>query len=167
MKRPSIPKSPSQLPPQRIVQIADLPERPAPFDAVVGWGKKPAGVELRNGPREADYLGQVEWAWSPMNGRVDAYYLSRSRSYWILWTKWYDDNWGRWEWLALGHVPRKQASRMEAAVNLLVDFWRMEREKTELDHFHWLNDEGDLDASQWRTIGFMVWPPNTGVRENG
>ena len=35
--------SPSLLPQQRIVGLADLFERPQPFDSVVGWEKKPPG----------------------------------------------------------------------------------------------------------------------------
>lgn len=161
MRKPIIPMSASQLPQQRVVPVAALPERPEPFDATVGWDVLPAGVELRNGPSNAEYLGQLEWAWSPMNGRVNAYYLSRGRTHWILWTRWFDDNWSRWEWLAIGHVPRRQASEMQAAVHLLADFWRMERDTTELDHFHWINEEGLLDAGEWRGIGRLVWPTHT------
>jgi len=154
---------PDELPQQRIVPVASIPTRPHPFDAVVGWSAKPDGVVLVKGPSNPEYLGQVEWAWSPINNRVDAYYISRGRSYWMLWLYSYDDNWGKWDWLAVGHVPRKQASRTQAAVNLLVDFWRMEKEANNLDHFHWLNEEGYFDASEWRTIGFMVWPTHQAI----
>lgn len=163
LDHPIIPMSPSELPSQRIVAVANLPERPDHFDAVVGWGTKPEGVELPHGPSNADYLGLVEWAWGVMNTRMDAYYLSKGRTHWILWSQWYDDNWGKWEWLAIGHVPRKQASRRQAAVHLMADFWRMEKEANDLDHFHWLNQEGFFDASEWRTIGFMVWPTQQAI----
>lgn len=157
MRKPIIPMSPEQLPQQRIVPVADLAERPDPFDAVVGWDEKPAGVELPNGPRNADYLGQVEWTWSPMHSRIDAYYISRGRTHWLLWIYSYDDDDG-WTWLAIGHAPRSQASRMQAAIHLMVDFWRMEKHKAELDHYHWINEHGDLGASEWRTIALLVWP---------
>lgn len=157
MRKPIIPMSPEQLPQQRIVPVADLAERPDPFDAVVGWDEKPAGVELPNGPRNADYLGQVEWTWSPMHSRIDAYYISRGRTHWLLWIYSYDDDDG-WTWLAIGHAPRSQASRMQAAIHLMADFWRMEKHKAELDHYHWINEHGDLGASEWRTIALLVWP---------
>lgn len=166
MKKPSIPMSPTQLPQQRVVAVADLELRPEPFDAVVGWNEKPDGVELCRGPSNADYLGTVEWAWSPMNSRIDSYYLSRGRTHWMLWIRWFDDNGGGWSWLAIGHVPRKQASLMQAAVHLLVDFWRMEKDATELDHFHWIDDEGLLDTSEWRTIALLVWPEVAAKRIN-
>jgi len=149
--------SPAQLPQQRIVPVASIPARPQPFDAVVGWDTKPRGVVLANGPRNAEYLGQVEWAWSPMNNRIDAYYLSRGRSHWMLWLYYYDDNWGKWEWQPVGYVPRRQASRDQAAVHLLMDFWTMDKNDSDVDHYHWLNEEGYLNASQWRTMGLLVW----------
>lgn len=156
MKKPIIPMSAAQLPTQRIVPVANLAERPPPFDAVVGWDEKPAGVMLANGPRNAEYLGQVEWAWSPMNGRIDGYYISRGRSHWMLWIYAYDDNDG-WTWLAIGHVPLNQASRTQAAIHLLADYWRWEKADNELEHYHWINEEGSLDASQFRTIALLVW----------
>ena len=157
MKNPSITMSPDQLPQQRIVPVASIPTRPHPFDAVVGWSEKPAGVVLANGPRDPEYLGQVEWAWSPMNNRVDAYYLSRGRSHWMLWLYSYDDNWGKWDWLPIGHVLRKDISFDQAAFHLLIDYWRWDKAKGDLDHYHWINEEGYLDASQWRTIALLVW----------
>jgi hypothetical protein len=157
MKNPSIPMSPDQLPQQRIVPVASIPARPNPFDAFVGWNEKPDGVVLANGPSNPEYLGQVEWAWSRMKNRVDAYYISRGRSHWMLWLYSYDDNWGKWDWLPIGYVPRKNISLDQAAFHLLIDFWRWDKEKGDLDHYHWLNEEGYLDASQWRTIALLVW----------
>ena len=99
MKLPRVSMSPEAMPLQRLVAVAVLSDRPKPFDSAVGWGEKPDGVLLPNGPSKADYLGQVEWSWSPMHNRVDAYYLSRSRTHWILWLYSYDDNWEKWDWL--------------------------------------------------------------------
>jgi hypothetical protein len=157
MKKPTMPMSALELPEQRIDSVANLIDRPDPFNTVVGWDEKPAGVMLANGPHNADYLGQVEWAWSPMNNRVDAYYLSRGRSHWMLWLYSYDDNWEKWDWLPIGYVPRKHVSRQQAAIHLLIDFWRWDKEEGDLDHYHWLNEEGYLDVSQWRTIALLVW----------
>ena len=85
VKKPELPMSPSRLPKQRIVPLADLPGRPEPFKSVVGYEKKPRGVRLRDGPSKPTYLGQVEWAWSSMNQRIDAYCLHKGRHYWMLW----------------------------------------------------------------------------------
>ncbi|WP_397589345.1 hypothetical protein [Sphingorhabdus sp.] len=156
MKKPTIPMSALDLPEQRIVSVANLVDRPDPFNTVVGWNEKPTGVMLANGPRNADYLGQVEWAWGPMNGRVDGYYLSRGRSHWMLWVYAYDDNDG-WTWCAIGHAPLKQASRNQAMIHLLADFWRWEKENNELEHYSWINEEDCLNASELRTIALLVW----------
>ena len=158
MRRPIIPMSAAQLPKQRIVTLADLGERPVPFDAAVGWNEKPAGSILAKGPSKPDYLGQVEWSWSPMHGRIDAYYLSRGRTHWILWLYSYDDNWGNWDWLAIGNVPLRQANKKQASIHLMADFWRMEKTENDLDHYHSINEEDFLGAGEWRTIGLLVWP---------
>lgn len=158
MRQPRIPMSPDQLPKQRIVAVANLGARPDPFHSVVGWDEKPAGVKLPHGPQKAEYLGEVEWAWSPMNNRIDAYYISKGRTHWMLWLYGFDDNEGSWSWLAVGHVPRKEASRKQAAIHLLADFWRMDKEDNGVDHYHWIADDGMLDVSEWRTIALLVWP---------
>ena len=47
--------------------------------------------------RKADFLCTIEWSWSPVNERMESYYLQQGRTYWILWLKHYDNNWGKWE----------------------------------------------------------------------
>lgn len=41
---------------------------------------------------------------------------------------------------------------------MLADFWRMEKEITKLDHYHWIDEEGLFDVSEWRTVALLVWP---------
>ena len=157
VKKPHIPMSPSQLPEQRIVPLADLPDRPEPFESVVGYEEKPPGVRLCNGPKKPTYLGQVEWAWSSMNERIDAYYLHKGRRHWMLWRRWFDDNWEEWHWTPIGYVPRDQATERQASVHLLADFWRFEQRKGQ-ERYHWINETGKLSSSAMRTIGLWVWP---------
>ena len=158
MKKPRIPLSPSLLPQQRIVSLSDLAERPQPFDSVVGWDERPPGVKYPKGPSKPDYLGQVEWSWSPMHESVISFYIHKGRQHWVLWQYRYDDNWEQWEWTPVGYVPRSQASKKQAAVHLLVDFWRFYRAKTNIEHYHWINESGEISTSEWRTIGLLVWP---------
>ena len=158
MKKPEIPMSSSLLPQQRIVGLADLIERPEPFDSVVGFDEKPPGVEYSNGPSKPHYLGQVEWSWSPMHGSVIAYYIHRARRHWVLWQYRYDDNWESWEWEPVGYVPRLQVSQKLAAFHLMIDYWRFRKTETTLDHYHWINKSGELNIAEWRTIGLLVWP---------
>ena len=148
MKNPSIPMSPDQLPQQRIVPVASIPARPNPFDAVIGWNEKPDGVVLANGPRNPEYLGQVEWAWSRMNNRVDAYYISRGRSHWMLWLYSYDDNWGKWDWLPIGYVPRKEAAKMS------------EKQCSKL----WRHGKNVRSLSLSKSGLMAQWPSNLAVR---
>lgn len=34
----------------------------------------------------------------------------------------------------------------------------MEKEITKLDHYHWIDEEGLFDVSEWRTVALLVWP---------
>lgn len=156
--RPHIPMSPAEMPQQRIVAIPILSKRPRPFDAVVGWDELPEGVSLPNGPYDADYLCQVEWSWSPIHGDICAYYLSNEQDHWVLWIRSYDDNWDKWLWIAVGHVPRKQASSDVAAIHLLADLWRFQRVENDLDHIHAINEVHVMDVGTVRAIALMVWP---------
>ena len=156
MKKPTL--MPQTLPQQRIVSLPDLPERPEPFDSIVGYDEKPPGPQYRRGPRNPDYLGQLQWSWGRWNDRVVAYYLHKGRQHWMLWGYWFDDNWWKWEWMAIGYVPRVQATKKQAAIHLVIDYLRWELAQYELDHFHWIAEIGDLDASEWRMIGIEVWP---------
>lgn len=87
---------PADLPHQRLYLVKGVPITPpgwAPLETAALDTYKNARM-----PRSARYVGQVEWAWSPMHMRISAYYVSMDRAHrhWLLWTKAYDDNWGRW-----------------------------------------------------------------------
>ena len=69
--------------------------------------------------RNASYLCQLEWAWSPVHMRLDAYYISRGRTHWILWKKFYDDNWDKWEDFPKARCARKKLGERDAAMLLL------------------------------------------------
>ncbi len=158
--------SPSELPQQRLVPVVELEERPVAFDAVVGFDVKPPGVALPKGPSNAEYLGQVEWAWSPRHVRLDAYYLSRGRKDWMLWI-YHEDEFDSWVWLPVGYVPKKQASDRQAAIHLLLDFWRLDREESDLDCYHWINEGGLLTVADLDAIARQVWPEKFDFDTNG
>ena len=101
--------TPDQQPQQRLYPVVDLPYRPESFKGHYNpelcmdyQAEKELPVEYRpkQMPRSAQYLGTAEWAWSPMNNRLDAYHIStnRQRSHWILWSYWPDDNEWIWKW---------------------------------------------------------------------
>lgn len=159
MQKPQIPMSPADLPQQRVALVVDLPLRPQPFDSVVGYDVKPAGLKFKKGPLSATYLGQLEWAWSPENNQLSAYYIHRSRKHWILWTRYIDENsWSqRWVWMPIGFVPRDQANQIEAAIQLMIDFLTIDRENSQLARFHWVAGTGLLSVSQFDAVARVVW----------
>jgi hypothetical protein len=113
-------------------------------------------------PRRMAYLGTVEWAWSPMSNRVEAYFLHRTRHHWVVWIRDPVPNDADSEWQVAAYTPRRGVTAREAAHLLVVARWRLEADERCLDHFHWVSDEGDLAVAEWMAIGRAVWPP---VRE--
>ena len=154
---PKIPMSPTQLPQQRIHEVVDLPERPDPFDCIVGYGAVPDDIIPKQVSRWAIYLCQVEWAWSPMHNRLDAYYLHSGRKHWLLWNRYWDDNWGKWEWIVAASVAKKGMSERQAAVHLLIDFWKEEAEENYVDHYHWINEDAYISVAELAAIAREVW----------
>ena len=113
---PNIPMSSDELPQQRIHEVITLPPMPEPFDCAVGYCQFPKGSLPSGIPCNMACLAQVEWAWSPMNSRIDAYYLHKGRTHWSLWSSYWDDNWSQWSDMAIGCVPRRGVSQQQAAV---------------------------------------------------
>ena len=58
----------------------------------------------------------------------------------------------------MGYVPREQANLREAAIHLMIDYWRAERSKRNLEHYDWINETGYFSAGEWRLVGLSVWP---------
>jgi len=154
---PLIPMSPNQLPQQRIHEVVVLPSRPEPFDCVVGYGQFPKGSLPHDIPSDPDYLCQVEWAWSPANNRIDAYYLHLGRTHWSLWSRYWDDNYGEWLDMAVGCVRRRDITRRQAATYLLLEFWKDEANENNLDEFHWINESVYLTVADVAAIAREVW----------
>jgi hypothetical protein len=58
--------------------------------------------------RKSEFLCTIEWSWSPVNERMESYYLQRGRTHWLLWLKRYDGNWAKWEKpIAISRCARK------------------------------------------------------------
>ena len=55
-------------------------------------------------------------------------------------------------------MPRTQATKGQAAVHLLVDYWRFENESHKRERYHWINETGELNSSALRTTALLVWP---------
>lgn len=140
--------------------VAVLAKRPYPFDSVVGYEEKPPGAAYPRGPRKVRQLGTIEWNWGPMHERVRPYYLHRARRHWALWTK-VPDEWGKPHWMPLGYVPLAQATEREAAVHLVADSLRFEKDHTSLDQFDAVTSAIHLPLSYWDRIRDTVWPAQT------
>ena len=156
-REPKIPMSPEELPQQRIHEVVALPKRPAEFDFKVGYELFPYGELPKNAPTNSTYLCQVEWAWSPAHSRLDAYYLHRGQTHWSLWTKFWDDNWMKWEQITVGYVPRRGADQKQAAVYLLLEFWAYDAQENSVDEFHWINEDGFISIAELAAIARKVW----------
>jgi len=156
-REPKIPMSPSELPQQRIHEVVGLPERPEPFDCEIDYGTLSSCKLPKNGPSNSVYLCQVEWAWSPMHNRLDAYYLHRGRTHWVLWSKYWDDNWMKWEQVAVGCVPHHGVTQKQAAVYLLLEFWAFDAKESDVDRYHSINEDAFLSVSEVAEIARQVW----------
>jgi hypothetical protein len=166
--KPKVPMRAGDLPKQRIALVVAIPPRPAGFLAETDLQK--LNDPPRKMPRTARYIGQMEWAWSPNNSRLDAYYLSTDarRARWYLWIRFYDDDWGRWAAPQVyARAPKKSVPPKVAAILLLADAWAEETRESQLDHFHWINEAGFLSVEELRAIGRAVWPDVAARDESG
>ena len=154
MQNPIIPMKPEQLPQQRVYEVLTFPQCPDPFHCTV---EVPQEAVPKKGPRDAIYLGQVEWAWSPMHNSLECYYLHRGRRYWVLWLRHFSENWCRLEWRPIACVHHKGISEKQAAVYLLMRVWQNLLREEELDKFHWINEEGYLSVAELEAIAREVW----------
>ncbi len=155
MKTPVIPMLPEALPQQHVVGVLGLPVSPDDIEAHLYT--RPARKLPIHPSKNAKYLCQVEWAWSPAHSRISAYYLHKGRTCWVLWNQYYDDNWGRWDWNSVASVPRKGSSEFQAAVHLLRSAWQKEYKEDLLDRYHWINDEGLLQVAHIEAISRLTW----------
>jgi hypothetical protein len=158
IRNPKIPMLPTELPQQRIHEVVDLPERPDQFDnCEIDYSALSSCNLPKNGPSKSTYLCQVEWAWSPMHNRLDAYYLHRGLTHWVLWSKYWDDNWMKWEQVAIGCVPHRGVTQKQAAVYLLLEFWAFDAKESDVDHYHWINEDAFLSVSEVAEIARVIW----------
>ncbi len=161
MSHLNIPMSHVDLPQQNLYEVKSLPKSP------VGCGVMLLDAEVKhnlpgipNKPTKKSIpLAQVEWAWSPMNGRIDAYELHKGKEHWLLWCGYPEDNLSTYisKWEAIACMPSKDISQENAAKFLLLDYWG-EIESTGIDRYHWINRADALSVSDIRSIANKVWP---------
>lgn len=133
----------------------------------------PVGVKEKQG--SAQELCKLEWAWSPINNRIQIWTLAESEcgNFYLLSTGYfndeslfihYDDDGEEVEgpeaWILspLGYCEvHKSLSFREHAVLLLQDtLWNEARDHC-LDRFHWINEDGILNCADLEIIAIEVW----------
>lgn len=155
---PSIPMSWQALPVHRLTLVPIYPQTPH------GWQVRlddcAPGLPVRM-PCSARYLAQVEWSWSPLHGRIDAYHLSLNtmRDHWVLWVSFFDQEvWRFVDTHIAASAPRAGLQGADAAVLLLQAYWKEQAgDENELDRFHWINEEALLNAAMLKEIARRVW----------
>lgn len=113
-------------------------------------------------PSTARYVAQVEWSWSPLHGRIDAYHLclNRARNLWVLWCSYFDQvSWKFVDTHIVASAPRAGLKGADAAILMLQAYWADEAaNENELDAFHWVNEEGLLGVGHLKEIARRTWP---------
>ena len=94
-----------------------------------------------------------------MSTRLDAYYLQGRRGFWVLWMRYLEGRF-TWEWAAVGCVKRKGVGEREAAIHLLLEYWKFQAGEDGLDHFHWINEAAYLSVADVMAIAREVWGSN-------
>jgi hypothetical protein len=151
-RTPKIPLHPSQLPQQRLRLVHEMPIALPEYGVRLGSAK---GIASKL-PRTAEYVCQLEWAWSPMNNRIEAFYVSRSRKHWVLWSSYFDDNYSRWEKDVVA-VCSLKADQKYAVMLMLFEHLDDLRVSYEIEHYHWISESGFLSVGEIDTVARNVW----------
>mgnify|MGYP005678792851 FL=1 len=110
-------------------------------------------------PRKRIYLFSAEWAWSPVNNRLNSYYLSSNSKGWLLWNNYIDDGAVKWSWhwelLAYGGLSR--ANEKTIASHLLLEFWNWDAEQYLAEHYDRVSYAGVLSVAEVNAIARRVW----------
>jgi hypothetical protein len=165
MTSPKIPMVPEDLPQQLLFAVEELPSRPdglefqyLDFEAkhtLRGIPQKPT--------KKSIYLCQAEWAWSPMNNRIESFYIHEGPAHWLFWFgHFFDEDPGEWHWkyFPAFTCTKLNMSTEQVAVFMLMEYWRREVAYYDLDRYHWINGEGILSVSQIEAIAEIVWSNN-------
>jgi hypothetical protein len=101
----------------------------------------------------------LEWSWSPAHSSLDAYYLYGGRTYWMLWTRFYAEDFPSWD-IPIVKCLRKGLGKREAAMMLLAACLDKGRREEELDRFHFISPlfkKGLLSAEEINAVADIVW----------
>ncbi|MCI1192598.1 hypothetical protein MOJ79_12160 [Calidifontimicrobium sp. SYSU G02091] len=98
------------------------------IDAGGYFGAPPEGKAPRHMPPNARLVVEVEWSWSPMHSRRPRYFISGNRdgSLWLLWQRYFGDNYSRRERAArlVAYASKRDVPEAVAAARMLAACWR-------------------------------------------
>ena len=154
-----IPMTPDARPPQRIYEDLALPELPKRLDPKIDIDEPLRENYQQRSPRKLTYLLSVEWAWSPIHGRIDYHYLNPRRTGWLLWNNWVEDGgypW-TWHWDLMAYGNRCRSDERTVAIHLIQAVWKFDFIYHDTDHFHWINNTGLLGVDEIKAIAREVW----------
>lgn len=156
-----VPLSPEELPPKGNIIAMSLPKRSNNFRSEVYESAIHEQIVPKRKPARATYLVQLEWAWSCLQGAVLSFHTSmnRSRSHWILWSGYFDDNetpW-RWEYQPVLVAKKIAVPREHADLFLLADALSILKETEDYERYHWVNEIGSIPVWQVEAVADMVW----------
>jgi hypothetical protein len=156
-----IPMSPADFPQQKLYEVKPFPKWPAGCGVTLLGGQVENVLPgIPNQPTEDSIpLAQVEWSWSPMHARVDAYELHRGDEHWLLWCGGPEDNASTYisNWYAVTCMPIGDISKEDAAKFLLLAYWDSEFGDISLDRYHWINRADALSVADINSIANEVW----------
>ena len=152
-QEPLIPMHPDDLPQQHVSEVVEID--PCPEGLIVQHDRvceMPDDRPVRS-PRATTFLCSVEWSYAGPK----AYYLHQRGKRWLLWTRWFDDNFWEWNWNLTAYAPKVNGLDYDIGTHMLKQLWEMERDNESLDHFHFIADEGFLETKQIIAIAREVW----------
>ncbi len=154
-----LPMSSEDLPQQRVNEVVGLPSRPDGLDISVELINSLGKQYPKGSPRKLEFVCSVEWAWSPINNRIDNYYLNPKPKHWMLWSNWVNDRvvpW-TWHWDVLAYAPRIEADEFTLATHMLLETWKYLAAYEGVDHYHWVNNTGCLSVEDVQAVAREVW----------
>ena len=165
MSRLNIPMNPADFPQQKVFEVKAFPKWPSGCGVMLLGGQVENILPgVPNQPNEDSIpLAQVEWSWSPMHARVDAYELHRGGEHWLLWCGGPEDNSSNCitNWYAVTCMPIKDISQEDAAKFMLLAYWESEFGAISLDRYHWINRADALSVADINSIANEVWREET------
>ena len=147
------------LPIEQRNRIVALPKRPKYLHPKIEEDTPLLPQPPTAAPRNRIYLFSAEWAWSPINNRLNYYFLTPTQTGWQLWNNYTEDGhlpWS-WHWQLLAYGNRCRANEKTIGTHLLLEFWKWEAEYYSLEHYDKVVRSGLLSKADVNAIAGKVW----------